>query len=575
MRMPLSALLAALSLSAAAPAAEPPAFHSWAPRPPMGWNSWDCFATTVTEAQIRAHADIMAEKLLAHGWEYIVVDIQWYEPSSTGFDYHANAKLTVDGFGRLTPALNKFPCAAEGLGFKPLADYVHARGLKFGIHLMRGIPRQAVEQNLPILGTNHHAADIADKINVCEWNRDMYGVDMSKPGAQEYYDSVFQLIASWGVDYIKVDDLSRPYLRNQPEIEAIRRAIDRSGRPIVLSLSPGETDIRAAGHVVNHANLWRISDDFWDRWSLLEAQFARLHEWSKWRRPGAWPDADMIPFGTIELGRQTYFTPDEQQTLMTLWCIARSPLMLGADLTRLDSPTLALISNDEVLEVNRASGGNHQLFRDSQGRIAWVANLPHSHDKYLAVFNTRDPWVLSKAKPVWQGKPVVEGSTHLEESFEVSARGFSTLVLRADDGDTGRFWWPAVWRDLRWVLADGSEEKIGRDYGSHGEKTNGLAVPAGAVALRGTGLLDAAARERKRGEQLRFSVYAFTAGELSAPGQSVTVNFAELGLGDKILVRDLWSRTDLGEVQGALSVSIPWHGARLYRLSPAHAHPQE
>ena len=372
------------------PPPPPPAFHAWAPRPPMGWNSWDCFATTVTEAQTKDHADYLAKNLLRHGWDHVVVDIQWYEPHSTGYDYRDNAQLVTDAHGRLLPAVNKFPSSADGAGFRPLADYIHGQGLKFGIHLMRGIPRQAVVQNQPILGTSLHAADIADTVNTCTWNKDMFGVDMTKPGAQEYYDSVFALIASWGVDYVKVDDLSRPYLRNRPEIEAIRRAIDRSGRPMVLSLSPGETDLAGADHVAQHANLWRISDDFWDQWPLLHSQFKRLHEWSTHAKPGAWPDADMIPFGTIAMGRNTHFTPPEHRTLMSLWCIARSPLMFGGDLTKIDDFTLTFLTNDEVLAVNQHGSAPRQLFRTADDRIAWVSDIPGSPDKYLALFHAAD-----------------------------------------------------------------------------------------------------------------------------------------------------------------------------------------
>lgn len=385
------ALLAALALAFALRAAEtPPAFHTWAPTPPMGWNSWDCFATTVTEAQTKAHADVMAEKLARFGYDIVTVDIQWYEPEAKSFNYRKGAKLTMDEWGRLLPATNRFPSAADGAGFKPLADYIHGKGLKFGVHLLRGIPRQAVEQNTPIKGTTAHAADIADKVHVCPWNSDMFGVDMTKPGAQEYYDSIFALFAAWQVDFVKVDDLSRPYAQNRPEVEAIRRAIDRSGRPMALSLSPGETPVAEGAHVAVHANLWRISDDFWDKWPLLLEQFERLRKWAPFAGPGHWPDADMLPLGTLDLGRrQTRFTPDEQRTMLTLWCIARSPLILGADLTKLDDATLALITNDEVLAVDQHSTNNRQLFaRD--GFIAWMADVPGSADKYLAVFNTND-----------------------------------------------------------------------------------------------------------------------------------------------------------------------------------------
>ncbi len=356
----------------------------------MGWNSWDCFATTVTEAQTKAQADVMAEKLARHGWSVATVDIQWYEPEAKSFNYRKGAALTMDEFGRLQPAPNRFPSASDGGGFKALADYVHAKGLKFGIHLLRGIPRQAVAQNTPIKGTPYHAADVANPASVCPWNTDMFGVDMSKPGAQEYYDSLFSLYATWGVDFVKVDDISRPYEKNIAEIEAIRRAIDRTGRPMVLSLSPGETPLSEGEHVAAHANQWRISDDFWDKWPALLEQFERLRKWTPFNGPGHWPDADMLPLGTLDLGRrQTRFTPDEQVTMLTLWSIARSPLILGADLTKLDDATLALITNDEVIAVDQASAGGHQI-SNHDGLVAWLADIPGSPDKYLAVFNTRD-----------------------------------------------------------------------------------------------------------------------------------------------------------------------------------------
>jgi len=386
--LPARLVLAALSAVSLATGAAEPHYWAWAPTPPMGWNSWDCFATTVTEAQTRAQADVMKEKLAAHGWKLITVDIQWYEPNATGFDYRTGAKLDMDKYGRLIPATNKFPSAVDGHGFKPLADHVHSLGLTFGVHLMRGIPRQAVAAKTPIKGTSYTAADIADTNSRCMWNTDMYGVDMTKPGAQAYYDSVFELFASWGVDFVKVDDLSRPY--HQAEVAAIREAIDKTGRPIVFSTSPGATPLSAGEHVSTHANMWRISDDFWDKWSLLLEQFDRLRNWTPHRGPGHFPDADMLPIGVLLMGKnKTNFKPDEQFTLLTLWSIARSPLILGADLTKLDDFTLALITNDEIIAVDQASTDNRELFR-RDGFYGWVADVPGSPDKYLALFNTKD-----------------------------------------------------------------------------------------------------------------------------------------------------------------------------------------
>ena len=382
----LAAGVAAAALPAVARSAER-GTPLLAPRPPMGWNSWNSFATTITEAQAIETAQIMAAKLLPAGYDVFTVDIQWYEPHANSYTYNAKPTPTMDGHGRLLPAPNRFPSGASGQGFAPLAAKVHALGLRFGIHVMRGIPRLAVERNLPILGTSYHARDIADVTSVCAWNPDMYGVDMRKPGAQAYYDSVFAQYARWGVDFVKVDDMSRPYDAHAPEIEAVALAIKRSGRPMILSLSPGETPLIRADHVRRHAEMWRIADDFWDEWPQLDAQFTRLENWSPYAGNGRWPDGDMLPLGRLALGaRDTRFTPDEQRTLMTLWSIARSPLIMGGDLRHLDTATLALLTNPEVIAVNQASNGNRPHILEDGSRIWSAAASGGGH--YIALFNT-------------------------------------------------------------------------------------------------------------------------------------------------------------------------------------------
>jgi len=381
----------AFAATSKSPAKSPAPRAGLAPTPPMGWNSWNSFGPTITEAQALENADIMVAKLLPFGYSVFTVDIQWYEPNANSYEYRKDAELTMDRYGRLQPAPNRFPSAAGGAGFKKLADQIHARGMKFGIHLMRGIPRQAVRLNTPILGTNLHARDIADTKAICEWNGDMYGVDLTKPGAQAYYDSVFKQYAEWGVDFVKMDDMSRPYERNWPEVEAAHKAIAASGRPIILSLSPGEMDLRWADHVPHYAQMWRISDDFWDEWRLLAEQFQRLENWNRVMGENSWPDADMLPLGRLALGaRDTKFTPDEQQTLMTLWSIARSPLIMGGDLRHLDAKTLALLTNPEVLAVNQRSRDNHPHRADAGTRI-WSARPADKRGvQYLALFNTSD-----------------------------------------------------------------------------------------------------------------------------------------------------------------------------------------
>ena len=222
----------------------------------------------------------MAAKLKPHGWQYIVVDIQWSDPLAKPHGYRPDAELAMDPYGRLIPAANRFPSAAS----KPLPTDLHARGLKFGIHIMRGIPRRAVAANLPIYGSKAHAADIADPKSICKWNTDMYGVDMTKPGAQDYYDSILGLYAGWGVDFIKCDDIAQPF--HGDEIAALHKAILKTGRPIVLSLSPGPADLAKAAFYAANANLWRISDDFWDLWSDLRKSFDLLDKWSPTSKPG-------------------------------------------------------------------------------------------------------------------------------------------------------------------------------------------------------------------------------------------------------------------------------------------------
>jgi hypothetical protein len=194
-----------------------------------------------------------------------------------------------------------------------------------------------------------------------------------------------------------VDDLSRPY--HAAEIEAIRKAIDRCGRPMVLSTSPGATPLADADHIASHANMWRISDDFWDRWGLLKEQFQRCADWAGYCGSGHYPDADMLPLGAIRVAEHghTGFSRDEQITMMTLWSICRSPLMFGGNLPDSDQFTLSLLTNPEVIAVDQQSSGGRQVFRQDD-LIAWSADVPGSGDKYLAVFNARDS--SSDNKPV-------------------------------------------------------------------------------------------------------------------------------------------------------------------------------
>jgi len=371
--------------------------------PPMGWNSWDAYGESVSEADIRANAQWMGQNLKSHGWEYIVVDMGWYITNHTGESNAKNSKYSLDEFGRFTPATNSIPSANSGAGFKPLADYVHSLGLKFGIHILRGIPKQAVDLNLPVEGSSFHAADAADTKDTCPWNPFNYGVDPAKPAGRAYYDSIARLYAQWGVDFLKVDCISsHPY--KGEDIRMIREALDKTGRAIVLSLSPGPAPLDKAREMQRYAQLWRISDDVWDVWKTTENfpqgpgnQFARTAAWAVHSGPGHWPDADMLPLGSLRPSagwgesRETRLTKEEQRSLLTLWSIVRSPLIMGGNLTALqrDPWTTSLLTNDEVLTVDQHSKDSRAAIQTENSAV-WVSRPAEGLGYYVAVFNLSD-----------------------------------------------------------------------------------------------------------------------------------------------------------------------------------------
>ncbi|MGJ1269769.1 glycoside hydrolase family 27 protein [Sphingobacterium spiritivorum] len=367
-------------------------FKTFAVTPPMGWNSWDCYGPTVEEHEVKSNADYMSRHLKKYGWEYIVVDIRWFVKNDKALGYNQTDPIYVmDEYGRYQPAVNRFPSASDGKGFKKLADYIHQKGLKFGIHIMRGIPKEAVEKKLPVLGGNGITADQIYSTELqCSWLKDNYTIVADKPGAQEYYNSIINMYAGWGVDFIKVDDLSYPY--HKGEIELIRKAIDQCGRPIVFSTSPGETPVDAGEHVSKHANMWRMVGDVWDTWDNIDHLFKVSENWYPYISSGTWPDCDMIPLGRLAIrgergmDRMTRLTKDEQYTLMSLFTIFRSPLMFGGDLPSNDAFTLSLLTNEEVLKMHRESTEVRQLFRQN-GKVAITSKNQKTGDTYLAIFN--------------------------------------------------------------------------------------------------------------------------------------------------------------------------------------------
>ena len=448
-------LLASLALFATLA----PARAQVAQTPPMGWNSWDAYGLTITESQFRANVSVLKDKLAPFGWKYAVIDEGWYFENPQDRDKPDTLRYAIDPNGRYVPVPARFYSAGldahqfitinagtpprlaatiEQTSFKPIADWVHAQGLLFGIHIIRGIPRASVERNLPIAAEHgadpaspvFHALDAADTSDACPWDPTSWGVK-DNPAGQAWYDSLMRQYADWGVDLIKVDCIGdHPYKLS--EIQQIRRAIDKTGRPIVLSLSPGPMNFIYADEVGTFANMWRISNDEWDVWSAgskefpqgVKDQFARLATWQSYAKPGTWPDADMLALGTLKprpgwgAPRLSALSPDEQRTLVTLWSIARSPLILGANLTQLDAPTLALLTNPDVIALNQQGTAQHEAVHDGD-LILWRSTLPDGHeaialfnlgDKPLAVHRTfasidpqlaGQPW---KARDVWTGQ---------------------------------------------------------------------------------------------------------------------------------------------------------------------------
>lgn len=428
--------------------------NKFAITPPMGWNSYDYYDTTVNEEQVKANALYMAEHLKEFGWEYIVIDIEWYGYDTGSqrerYQYIPFWKLEMDEYSRLLPCVQKFPSAKDGKGFQPLAEFIHNLGLKFGIHIMRGIPRNAAHAHMKILGTDRTANEIADPANICLWNPDMYGIRPDAEGAQEYYDSLFELYAQWGVDFVKCDDICRMDMPSaKKEIEMLYKAIQKCKRPIVLSLSPGPAKIEEAWHYETYANMWRITDDFWDKWELLLPMFERCELWQSHVQEGCFPDCDMLTLGRLGKGFghewQCNFTKEEQITMLTLWCIFRSPLMIGTDLTLLDSWTKNLLTNREVLGLLSHSAGARQIQRDEK-KVVWCSKDTKENAGYLAIFNLEAkeaeisiPWEAicqygifrSNGKELWSGE-----MTELQAKELISIPAHGAKLFKVFQKDT-------------------------------------------------------------------------------------------------------------------------------------------
>ncbi len=415
--------------------------------PPMGWNSWDCFGAAVNERQLLANAEYMRDNLKQYGWQYIVCDIQWSEPTAKSTEYNNFAELCMDEYSRLIPAENRFPSSAGGKGFAPIAEKIHSMGLKFGIHIMRGIPRQAVHRNTPIECEGITARDIAHPYSVCSWNTDMYGVNPDAKGAAEYYNSLFRLYAKWGVDFVKVDDIcvteGNPdnLYSAEKEIELIRQAIDLCSREMVLSLSPGPAIIEHAEHLSKHANMWRLTGDFWDERSKLHNMFKKCEMWYKYVGNGCWPDCDMLPLGRLRMWKNeksfTRFSKEDQYTVMNLWCIFRSPLMFGGHMPENDSFTLSLLTNRDLIDINQHSTGNRPIISEST-KAVWTC-VDSNGKKIVAFFNLSDSAAaFSIPEEIANGNITVTDlwtkaqTKSNTDTFSLTLQSYSSSIIRVE-----------------------------------------------------------------------------------------------------------------------------------------------
>ena len=458
-------------------------FRTWAMTPPMGWNSWDCYYSSVTEKEVMQNAQYLVDNdLVKYGWEYVVVDIRWYcnHPSLGGGNYNqrGDQDYVLDEYGRYLPSPSRFPsCMVDGKneGFKALAKKIHDMGLKFGIHIMRGVPKSVVGSSYKLKGSENTAwSEVYNgTTSPCTWLKDNLLVRNNTAG-QTYYNSIMDLYAEWGVDFLKIDDLSRPFYTD--EIHMIRKAIDQTGRPIVLSLSPGKTQYQYAEECLGNANMWRMMDDLWDNWSAVDAVFKEAHAWETVTRPGNYADCDMLPLGQIAMtigdagytsaqsGRWTNLSQNEQLTMMTLWGVCHSPLFFGGEMTKNDAFTLSLLNNEEYHQMHKYGEDAHQVMNDEDnGRVAWTSHIGDT--RYLALFqrdNTR--WVVGN-KALYKSEVVAYTTDGHAVDVDIEwPEGEKTLVLVVDDGGDNYNYDHGDWINPTLVLRNGTEVPLTGTY---------------------------------------------------------------------------------------------------------------
>ncbi len=609
-------------------------FRTWALTPPMGWNSWDCYYSSVNEELTMQNARYIVDHGLdKYGWEYVVVDIRWYcnHPSLGGgyYNQQGTQDYVLDEYGRYLPSPTRFPSAmvdGKNRGFKAMADSLHNMGLKFGIHIMRGVPKSVIGSSYKLKGAEDVAWNkvYASTTPPCTWLKDNLLVQDNEYG-QLYYNSIIDLYAEWGVDFIKVDDISRPF--HTEEIKMLRKAIDRCGRPIVLSLSPGKTQYKYAKDCLENANMWRMMDDLWDSWSSVDLVFNEAHEWSQYYRPGNYADCDMLPLGQIAMtvadpgytgsqsGRWTRLTQDEQYSLMTLWGICHSPLFFGGEMTKNDSFTNSLLTNEEYLHMHHYGVDAHQVTNDEgNGQTVWTSIDPATGNRYLALFNRGNTrWVVGN-KALYQSEVIAYTTDGHKADVDIEwPEGSKTLVLVVDDGGDNYNYDHGDWISPTLILRDGSKVKLtgkymtrqytnsyyNRIYENKNVQTEGKMKVMGKTYLRGfstdanaalfftipddmdvvrftatAAADDSGINQTGATTSIRFMVFdknpltSEQEDSKSLTSTDISVDLTQFGYAadEAVPVYDIWEKQSAGNAKGTLTAKVPSHGAKLYRL---------
>lgn len=357
--------------------------------PVLGWSSWSFLREKPTAAKLEAQARALQNSGLQNiGYEYINLDDFWYQcPGSQG--------PNVGPYGRWVTDPSRFPPQGDTNGIKVVADYLHSLGLKFGIYVTPGISKQAVSKNTPIQGTSYTAAQIAEpSVKESNYNcHGMVGINYNKPGAQAFINSWADMLAGWGVDYIKIDGMQNS---NVADIKAWSKAIRQSGRPMILDVTQGSYTRVIAPTLMKYANQWEFAPDVecyhcekggssypLTSWVDVEKRFNYVAEWQPYAGPGGFNDYDSIEVGN---GSDDGLTPVERQTQMSLWALGSSSFILGVDLTHLNQLDMKYLKNAAVLAVDQDAIAAKRVVNTSNQQV--FAKIEPNGDAIIGLFNT-------------------------------------------------------------------------------------------------------------------------------------------------------------------------------------------